>query len=85
MIHSAHNWQGWTPHPDSLFTEDEWQVHHDAAGFYLVGPDELRDEGGFGPDGVSLGWDGRPHFSTRFGAWRHHVECGGGRRIAPLQ
>jgi hypothetical protein len=54
----------WKPDPDDMFTADEWEIHHDLHGWYLVAPDEIRDEGGFRPDGASLGFDGRLHFET---------------------
>jgi hypothetical protein len=48
-----------------------FEVHHDLRGWYVVAPDEERDEGGFGPDGVSLGFDGRAHFEDEDEAWEH--------------
>lgn len=64
------------PDPDDLFTDDRWECHHDYLGWYLVAPDELRDEGGYGPDGVSLGFDGRPHFETEEATWAYASEHG---------
>ena len=46
-----------------------FEVHHDVHGWYVVAPSEERDEGGFGPDGVSLGFDGRAHYETEAEAW----------------
>jgi hypothetical protein len=53
-----------SPEIDEVRLADSHEIHHDHLGWYLVGPDEERDEGGFGPDGMSLGFDGRPHYAT---------------------
>lgn len=55
---------------DNYDFADDYEVHHDYMGWYIVAPDELRDEAGCGPDGISLGFDGRPHYATEADARR---------------
>jgi hypothetical protein len=41
------------------------QIHHDVNGWYIVRPaEEAMDELGYGPDGISLGFDGREHYTS---------------------
>jgi hypothetical protein len=55
---------------EALFAREYgYDVHHDIAGWYVVGPHEWHDEAGFGRDGESLGFDGRKHFADCIEAW----------------
>lgn len=67
--------------PRAIFAR-EWgyEVHHDHMGWYVVGPNEQRDEQGFNKAGYSLGFDGRKHYIECDEAWIHAYALA--RRVA---